>query len=31
MSGAPVITLTPAPTLDRTYFVHNLIEGGVNR
>lgn len=31
MSGAPIITLTPAPTLDRTYFVHNLIEGGVNR
>ena len=31
MSGAPIITLTPAPTLDRTYFVHDLIEGGVNR
>ncbi|MEY4554761.1 MAG: hypothetical protein RL197_1188 [Actinomycetota bacterium] len=31
MSGAPIITLTPAPTLDRTYFVHGLIEGGVNR
>jgi 1-phosphofructokinase len=23
--------LTPAPTLDRTYYVHDLIEGGVNR
>ncbi|MFM6971845.1 MAG: 1-phosphofructokinase family hexose kinase [Rhodoluna sp.] len=32
MSGkSPVVTLTPAPTLDRTYFVHDLIEGGVNR
>lgn len=29
--GSPVVTLTPAPTLDRTYFVHNLVEGGVNR
>lgn len=29
--GSPVVTLTPAPTLDRTYFVHDLIEGGVNR
>lgn len=33
MSGykSPIVTLTPAPTLDRTYFVSNLIEGGVNR
>lgn len=32
MSGkSPVVTLTPSPTLDRTYFVRNLIEGGVNR
>lgn len=29
--SSPVVTLTPAPTLDRTYFVHNLVEGGVNR
>lgn len=29
--GSPVVTLTPAPTLDRTYFVHDLISGGVNR
>ena len=29
--GAPVVTLTPAPTLDRTYFVHELHSGGVNR
>ncbi len=29
--GAPVVTLTPAPTLDRTYFVTNLNNGGVNR
>ena len=28
---SPVVTLTPAPTLDRTYFVKNLVEGGVNR
>ncbi len=28
---APIVTLTPAPTLDRTYFVKNLVEGGVNR
>jgi 1-phosphofructokinase len=28
---SPVVTLTPAPTLDRTYFVHDLVEGGVNR
>lgn len=27
----PIVTLTPAPTLDRTYFVKNLVEGGVNR
>lgn len=26
-----VVTLTPAPVLDRTYFVHDLIPGGVNR
>lgn len=31
MTGSPVVTLTPAPTLDRTYFVANLQEGGVNR
>ena len=33
MSGekSPIITLTPSPTLDRTYFVKRLIEGGVNR
>ena len=33
MSGekSPIITLTPSPTLDRTYFVRRLIEGGVNR
>ena len=30
-TGSPVVTLTPAPTLDRTYFVSNLVEGGVNR
>ncbi len=29
--GAPVVTLTPAPTLDRTYFVNNLHPGQVNR
>ena len=28
---APIVTLTPAPTLDRTYYVHDLVEGGVNR
>lgn len=28
---SPIVTLTPAPTLDRTYFVKNLIEGAVNR
>ena len=28
---SPVVTLTPSPTLDRTYFVKNLVEGGVNR
>ena len=26
-----IVTLTPAPTLDRTYFVKNLEPGGVNR
>lgn len=31
MTGSPIVTLTPAPTLDRTYFVHSLEEGGVNR
>lgn len=33
MSGekSPIITLTPSPTLDRTYFVKKLVEGGVNR
>ncbi|MEY3624907.1 MAG: hypothetical protein RL696_288 [Actinomycetota bacterium] len=30
-SKSPIVTLTPAPTLDRTYFVKNLVEGGVNR
>lgn len=30
-ANAPIITLTPSPTLDRTYFVKRLIEGGVNR
>jgi len=29
--GPTVVTLTPAPVLDRTYFVHSLIPGGVNR
>jgi 1-phosphofructokinase len=29
--GASVVTLTPAPTLDRTYYVNNLHPGGVNR
>ena len=29
--GPTVVTLTPAPVLDRTYFVHDLIPGGVNR
>ena len=28
---SPIVTLTPSPTLDRTYFVKNLVEGGVNR
>jgi len=28
---SPIITLTPSPTLDRTYFVKRLVEGGVNR
>lgn len=33
MSGvkSPIITLTPSPTLDRTYFLKKLVEGGVNR
>ena len=35
MSGittkSPIVTLTPAPTLDRTYFVTNLHPGEVNR
>lgn len=35
MSGnttkSPVVTLTPAPTLDRTYLVSNLHRGEVNR
>ena len=26
-----IVTLTPAPTLDRTYFVTNLVSGAVNR
>ena len=30
--GKPsVVTLTPSPVLDRTYFVRNLVAGGVNR
>jgi 1-phosphofructokinase len=29
--NCPIVTLTPSPTLDRTYFVKNLTEGGVNR
>jgi Fructose-1-phosphate kinase and related fructose-6-phosphate kinase (PfkB) len=29
--NCPIVTLTPSPTLDRTYFVKNLVEGGVNR
>lgn len=29
--SAPIVTLTPSPTLDRTYFVKNLLEGAVNR
>jgi 1-phosphofructokinase len=29
--GAAVVTLTPAPTLDRTYYVTRLQPGGVNR
>jgi 1-phosphofructokinase len=28
---SPIITLTPSPTLDRTYFLKKLVEGGVNR
>lgn len=28
---ATVVTLTPAPVLDRTYFVEGLVPGGVNR
>lgn len=31
MTHSPVVTLTPAPTLDRTYFVDNLRMGEVNR
>ena len=30
-NGSPVVTLTPAPVLDRTYFVEHLTPGGVNR
>ena len=30
-SGTTVVTLTPAPVLDRTYFVDVLTPGGVNR
>ena len=30
-AGSPIVTLTPAPTLDRTYFVTNLHSGAVNR
>ncbi len=29
--NASIVTLTPAPTLDRTYFVDHLEPGGVNR
>jgi 1-phosphofructokinase len=34
MSGkttSPIVTLTPAPTLDRTYFIGDLQLGEVNR
>ena len=35
MSGlttkSPIVTLTPAPTLDRTYIVTDLTSGAVNR
>ena len=30
-NSSPIVTLTPAPTLDRTYFVTNLHSGAVNR
>ena len=30
-TAAHIVTLTPAPTLDRTYFVTNLVSGAVNR
>jgi len=30
-TGSPIVTLTPAPVLDRTYFVEHLVPGGVNR
>ena len=30
-TSSPIVTLTPAPTLDRTYFVTNLHSGAVNR
>ncbi len=30
-NGSPIVTLTPAPTLDRTYFVSDLVSGAVNR
>jgi len=30
-NASPIVTLTPAPTLDRTYYISNFVEGGVNR
>ncbi len=30
-TASHIVTLTPAPTLDRTYFVTNLVSGAVNR
>lgn len=30
-TASSIVTLTPAPTLDRTYFVTNLVSGAVNR
>lgn len=31
LTKSPIVTLTPAPTLDRTYFVGDLESGAVNR
>ena len=30
-NASPIVTLTPAPTLDRTYYISNFVERGVNR